>query len=166
MAKNNNLKDFLEDLYYNGIVVKNPKASKNPQDFTRGVLDIQTGTGKPEQSKSTTPTKETQTVLPDAGYVLDKVVVNPIPEQYIIPDGTLEITENGTYDVNLIAQVDVNVHTGEEYEGAYTIIPSIQEQEMLTKNKVMKENVTIEPIPYYETSNESGKTVYIGDKYE
>lgn len=166
MAKNNNLKDFLEDLYYNGIVIKNPRASKNPQDFTQGILDIQAGTGKPEQSKSTTPTKETQTVLPDAGYVLNKVVVNPIPEQYIIPEGTLEITENGKYDVNLIAQVDVNVSTGEEYEGEYTIIPSIQEQEMLTKNKVMKENVTIEPIPYYETSNESGKTIYIGDKYE
>lgn len=83
-----------------------------------------------------------------------------------MPDGTMEITENGKYDVNLIAQVEVNVPTGEEYEGEYTIIPSIEEQSMNTKDKLLKENVIIESIPYYETSNESGKTVYIGDKYE
>lgn len=85
----------------------------------------------------------------------------------------LEYVENGEYIITpdegyLLEQVNINVNvpTGEEYGGEYTIIPSIEEQSMNTKDKLLKENVTIEPIPYYETSNESGKTVYIGDKYE
>ena len=56
----------------------------------------------------------------------------------------------------------VTVGGGDPYEGEYTITPAIQEQEMLTKNKTMRKNVTIEAIPYYETSNVSGKTVIIG----
>lgn len=75
-------------------------------------------------------------------------------------EGTIETyayeMENG------ILIPDTPVPEGEIYEGDYIIKPAIQEQEMLTKNKIMKENVTIEAIPYYETSNMSGKTVIIG----
>lgn len=50
----------------------------------------------------------------------------------------------------------------ETYEGDYTIIPKVSEQELQTKNKMMKENVTIEQIPFHEFSNDSGTTVVIG----
>ena len=33
---------------------------------------------------------------------------------------------------------------------------------MKTKNKKMEDNVTVLAIPYFETSNLTGKTVYIG----
>ena len=50
-----------------------------------------------------------------------------------------------------------------EYEGEYTITPSIEEQTMETKNKTMSEDVTILAIPYAEvTNNTGGMTVTIG----
>ena len=48
------------------------------------------------------------------------------------------------------------------YKGDYKVIPKISEQKMHTKNKMMKENVTIEQIPFHEFSNETGTTLVIG----
>ena len=50
----------------------------------------------------------------------------------------------------------------ESYQGDYIITPQIRSQYMNTKNKKMEANVTVLAIPYYETSNLTGKTVYIG----
>lgn len=50
----------------------------------------------------------------------------------------------------------------ESYEGDYAVIPKTTEQEMHTKNKMMKDNVTIQQIPFHEFSNETGTTVVIG----
>lgn len=56
----------------------------------------------------------------------------------------------------------------ELYEGAYTVHSAVHEaQELPTANKHLIKNITIEKIPYYETSNLSdGITVYIGDERE
>ena len=54
------------------------------------------------QDKETTPTKETQVVVADFPFDgLSKVTVNAIPDEYIIPNGNLEINQNGTYDVRV-----------------------------------------------------------------
>lgn len=59
-----------------------------------------------------------------------------------------------------------NNNTGnnaEKYTGSYTVKPSVSEQALTTKDKVMTDDVTVLEIPYSEVSNnEGGCTVTIG----
>lgn len=49
------------------------------------------------------------------------------------------------------------------YTGDYIITPMPYEsQTMDTRNKLMRDDVTVLAIPYFETSNTSGITIYIG----
>ena len=51
----------------------------------------------------------------------------------------------------------------ERYDGDYVVTPSGEEQILDTDRKIMRRDVTVEAIPYYETTNESGGyTVIIG----
>ena len=65
------------------------------------------------QSKTVTPSTNSQTVIADSGYdALEEVIVNAIPSSYIIPSGNKAITANGTnIDVKNFATVSVNVPT-------------------------------------------------------
>lgn len=54
---------------------------------------------------------------------------------------------------------------GDPYGGPYEVTPSTETDIILaTKKKSMLDDVTVFKIPYYETSNESGYTVYIGNE--
>lgn len=69
------------------------------------------------QTKTVTPTTSTQDVTADTGYdALRKVVVNPIPSQYVVPTGNIAITSNTTsgqtLDVSHYATATVSVPTG------------------------------------------------------
>lgn len=51
----------------------------------------------------------------------------------------------------------------EYYTGDYTVTPKVVGQSLATMGKMMSDNVIINKIPYYETSNLSGgNTVFIG----
>lgn len=74
------------------------------------------------QSKTVTPTKSQQSVKSDSGYDgLSEVIVNAIPDEYISPSGSLNITENGTYDIKAKANVVVNVESEKPTLNAPTI---------------------------------------------
>lgn len=55
-----------------------------------------------------------------------------------------------------------------KYSGVYSITPStVGDQTLETAQKYMDANLTVQKIPYYETSNQSdGETVYIGSEVE
>ena len=74
------------------------------------------------QTKTVTPTKNQQTVIPDSDYDgLSQVTVNAIPNEYIIPSGSQNITDNGTYDITSKASVVVNVPISQPTLNAPTI---------------------------------------------
>lgn len=52
----------------------------------------------------------------------------------------------------------------EEFDGPYDVKPIIDSQTIMTKGKLMKENLTVLAIPYAEvTNNANGITVTIGE---
>lgn len=56
---------------------------------------------------------------------------------------------------------------GTPYEGDYDVTPTVEGQELRTKNRYMMDDVTIRAIPFYEVSNQTGgNTVYIADEVE
>ena len=59
------------------------------------------------------------------------------------------------------------VHTGggEPYTGEYTVVPKANAPTVLeTAGKTLSKDVTVTKIPYYETSNPTGDTVYIASE--
>ena len=49
-----------------------------------------------------------------------------------------------------------------EYTGEYTVEPNFETQELETQNKVLRQNVFVNPIRVERVSNPYGTTVYIG----
>lgn len=76
------------------------------------------GTPTPTQEKTVVITANgTHEVTPDAGYALSKVTANvnvPIPDGYVIPAGSVTITENGEHNVagKAVAEVSVPIPDG------------------------------------------------------
>ena len=88
------------------------------------------GTAEPVlQEKSVTPTKSVQVIEPDSGYDgLSRVNMGAIPDEYLVPSGTLTVTKNGEYDVTEKAGVVVEVPETEPVLQSKTVSPSTSVQ--------------------------------------
>jgi len=65
--------------------------------------------------------------------------------------------------VGRISIAGLPVYVNELYTGPYEVTPKPYDvQTLQTINKTLQNNVTVFTIPYYEVSNTSGKTCYIG----
>ena len=71
------------------------------------------------EEQTVTPSAIQQVVTPIGADYLSSVTVEPIPDEYIIPSGELNIIENGTYDVTDYESVEVDVSAPDGY-----VIPS------------------------------------------
>ena len=77
-------------------------------------------------------------------------------------DVYLEV-ESQTLDVGFEQVQTITEYVGGElYEGEYEVTPQFDEQTLPTKEKVMRDDVTVKAIPISRVSNTSGgTTVYI-----
>ena len=51
----------------------------------------------------------------------------------------------------------------DEYEGEYTIVPKLAAQTLLTKDRVLRKDISVEEIPITVTANTAGgNTIIIG----
>lgn len=56
------------------------------------------------------------------------------------------------------------IHT-DIYQGDYTVIPKAHEATILeTRDKTLTDNVTVTKVPFHETSNLSGTTIFIASE--
>lgn len=68
-----------------------------------------------EGETEVTPDKGTQTLKTDGYLVKDDITIHPIPDEYIVPEGTKNIVTNGTHDVKQYESAKVNVPIPEGY---------------------------------------------------
>lgn len=75
---------------------------------------------------------------------------------------TFELTQKTALSVAF----DVTIREGgggEPYDGPYTVTPDFETQELATKDRLLKDNVTVNPIAVARVENPSGgKTIFIG----
>lgn len=75
---------------------------------------------------------------------------------------TFELTQKTALSVAF----DVTIRGGsggEPYDGPYTVTPDFETQELATKDKILKDNVTVDPIAVARVENPAGgKTIFIG----
>ena len=84
---------------------------ETPDSHGGTIVSITGESLKLQEKTGITPSTSSQTVSPDSGYDgLSSVQINAIPSQYIIPTGTLSISQNGSgIDVAQYASVNVAV---------------------------------------------------------
>lgn len=66
-------------------LINQPVVEAFPVPTTVISVEVEQGGGGsplPTQAKTATPSTSTQEIIPDLGYVLSKVTVNPIPSNY------------------------------------------------------------------------------------
>ena len=75
---------------------------------------------------------------------------------------TFELTQKRALSVAF----DVTIRGGgggEPYDGPYTVTPDFETQELATKDRLLKDNVTVDPIVVARVENPAGgKTIFIG----
>lgn len=75
---------------------------------------------------------------------------------------TFELTQKAALSVAF----DVTIREGgggEPYDGPYTVTPNFETQELATKDRLLKDNVTVDPIAVARVENPAGgKTIFIG----
>jgi len=59
----------------------------------------------------------------------------------------------------------IEIPVGDFYQGEYTVIPKAHEAQVLpTRMLIMSDDLTVTQVPYFQTSNVYGDTVYIASE--
>ena len=105
-----------------------------------------------------------------AGFINDTKITGNISSTINI-NGLLKNNNNLNSNIQSNTNISAKLTVGGsssylDYSGSYDIIPNQEDQTLQTKDKILRENMLVEKIPYFETSNEYGETVYIGSEVQ
>lgn len=69
------------------------------------------------------------------------------------------------FDVAGVRVIEVGTGGSKPYEGDYEVTPKADSAVVLpTKDRFLSQDVNVKKIPYFETSNKTGVTVYIASE--
>lgn len=97
------------------MIIKIDEIDKVKIKDSREVVTKDVPISPPLENLSVTPSVEEQVFNHPNSYGYDEVRVEPIPDSYVEPSGTLDITENGEYDVTNYKNVVTNVKGSSPY---------------------------------------------------
>lgn len=145
----------------NGAVLETIDTQKTSYTIPKGYHNGEGTVSLFVESKTIEPTKTTQIVNPSQGKVLSEVNISPIPEEYIIPKGSVSITENGSYNVRDYKDAVVNVPIPEGTKtitenGTYDVTEFAEAVVEVPKIDLTQATAT-------EADVKEGKTFYAGD---
>ena len=97
-----------------GVTPETPSINISSNGLITATANGKSGTKQlsTQAAKTVTPTTSSQTAVSASKWTTGAVTVAAIPSSYVQPSGSLNITENGTYDVKSKASVNVNVEGG------------------------------------------------------
>lgn len=79
----------------------------------------------------------------------------------------LNFSIQSPHAINFGLDTAIVTGSGTPYTGDYIVTPKAHAQTVLpTKRKLMTDDITVLEIPYWETTNPNGKTVYIAEEVE
>lgn len=114
-------------------------SDKNTNNLATAINSISGGGGKPEQSKTATPSTSSQTILPDTGYTLSSVTVNAVTSSIDsdikaenIKEGVEILGVTGTVEPKIIEQ-NPNYVMFINYDGTVLYSYTKQEVQALTE---------------------------------
>lgn len=127
-------------------------------DLNTAIVSISPGL----ENLQVTPSKEEQVFNHENSYGYDVVTVAAIPDSYIEPSGTLQITENGTYNVKEYEQATVEVEGSGGGSIPVTSISSFIDSmnNSITNVKNELEQFATELVNTYETYTTEPVTLY------
>lgn len=73
-----------------------------------------------------------------------------------------ELSPNGIISDMLIGTINIIHGEYPAYEGLYEVTPRAEAQTIETAKKLLEDDISIKAIPYYDVSNQYGRTIYIG----
>lgn len=89
-------------------------------------------------------------------------VIDPIPHLYGSISSVAGLSGRLSGTPMLSGAITLTASDAEPYTGAYEISPSVSDQVLPVRSKKMVSDLIVSAIPYYETSNPTGTTIYIG----
>lgn len=140
-------------------------SSTQEEGFVKKGVKLSTKQLPTREGVTVTPTREEQTIAEAGDFMKGAAKVAPIPEEYIVPSGSEEYTDNGAYDVRHLAKVTVNVKKDSEdptpiVEQATPVI-SVSGSGLVTAEATQQAGIVAAgtKTTTYQLRTESGKTV-------